>query len=130
MNRIRAVIPILILSGVVLSACDLTSAQSPPAIPASRGYGLIVGAVRPCSARYFDASSANPLVVVLTRDAKTYDVYNVSADRGTTWFHFDVPVGRYTLSTTYPGTKDYSVGVSFAKTTTLNVKVSCSPRVQ
>ena len=89
------------------------------------GYGLIVGDVRPCTAKRFDAQPDEPLIVILTRNGKTYVTYNVSADAGTTWYHFDVPIGRYSVSTTWWGSKDYNVLVRFGKTSRVNMEVSC-----
>lgn len=90
-----------------------------------RGYGLIVGDVRPCTAKRFDAQPDEPLIVILTRNNKTYETYNVSADSGTTSYHFDVPVGSYTLSTTWWGSRNYSAVVRFGRTLTVNMVVSC-----
>jgi hypothetical protein len=57
----------------------------------------------------------------------TYDAYNVSADAGTTSFHFDVPAGHYRLTTTWPQSRGLSVAIRFGKTTRLNISVSCGP---
>jgi hypothetical protein len=63
----------------------------------------------------------------LTKDAKTFATYNVSADPGTTWYHFDVPVGRYTISTTWWGSKVSNVALKFGETLKVNFDVSCGP---
>jgi hypothetical protein len=117
----------LILSGLALAAFSSTKGQSSTVSTPEVGYGLIVGDVAPCAAKAFDASPANPLIVILTKNAKTYDMYNVSADYGTTWYHFDVQAGRYKLTSTWPNTKEYSVLVKVGKTTKVNVRVSCGP---
>jgi hypothetical protein len=83
----------------------------------------------PCTAKKFDASPDNPLIVILTQNAKTYDTYNVSADPGTTWYHFDVQAGRYKLITTWPDTKEYNVLVKFGNTSKVNIRVSCGPAI-
>jgi hypothetical protein len=113
----------------VLAACSSSKAPSSTASTTISGYGLIVGEVGPCTARAFDASPDNPLIVILTQNAKTYDTYNVSADPGTTWYHFDVPVGRYKLTSTWPDTKGYNVLIKFGKTSKVNIRVSCGPAV-
>jgi len=100
--------------------------HSPTESARASGYGLIVGDVRPCTAKRFDAQPDEPLIVIATRNNKTYVTYNVSADPGTTWYHFDVPTGHYTLSTTWWGSKDYNVLVQFGKTSKVNMDVSCA----
>jgi hypothetical protein len=114
------------LSGLVIVTVGTLAVDSPRASASGSGYGLLVGYVRPCSAKRFDSQPAEPLIMVLTRSGKTYETYNVSADAGTTSYHFDVPVRRYTLSTTWWGSKDDKVLISFGKTTRVNLKVSCA----
>ena len=128
-NRCLRYLPALVLSGLVLAACTPTKGQSSSVSSTPGGYGPIVGEVGPCSAKRFDASPANPLIIVLSKDARTYDTYNVSADRGTTWYHFDVPVGRYKLTSTWPRTNDYNVLVKLGTTSKVNITVSCGPAV-
>jgi hypothetical protein len=117
------------MSGLALAACSSSKGPSSTVSSSTGGYGLIVGKVGPCAAKKFDASPTNPLIVVLSKNARTYDTYNVSADRGTTWFHFDVSVGRYKLTATWPRTKEYNVLVELGKTTKVNIRVSCGPAV-
>ncbi|MGA2969386.1 MAG: hypothetical protein ABSE75_06235 [Acidimicrobiales bacterium] len=126
MKRSIKVFLALVLSALTLCAFGLSNRHPSTQHPRAHGYGLIVGDVRPCTAKMYD-SSQGPLIVLLTKDAKTFETYNVSADPGTTWYHFDVPVGRYTLSTTWWGSKDYNVVVSFGKTSKVNFEVSCGP---
>ncbi len=120
---LKAITPI-ILSGLVIAALGMFNVYS-SASASTGGFGLLVGNVRPCTAKRFDAQPDEPLIIVLTRSNKTYETYNVSADPGTTWYHFDVPVGRYTLSTTWWGSRDYSVFVKFGRTSRVNFEVSC-----
>lgn len=120
----KAIAP-FVLSGLVIAAVGTFNTFSSRASASGGGYGLLVGNVQPCSAKRFDAQPAEPLIVILTRSHKTYETYNVSADPGTTSYHFDVPVGRYALSTTWWGSKEYSVLVRFGKTTHVNFEVSC-----
>jgi hypothetical protein len=115
----------LVVSGLALAAFSWPNAHSSSEGARASGYGLIVGDVRPCTAKRFDAQPDEPLIVVLTKNDKTYVTYNVSADSGTTSYHFDVPVGRYTLSTTWWGSMDYNVLVKFGKTSRVNMDVSC-----
>jgi hypothetical protein len=124
-NRYLKISIALVLSGLVLAACGSSKEHSSTERAPAGGYGLIVGDVRPCTAKRFDAQPDEPLIVILTRSNKTDETYNVSADSGTTWYHFDVPVGRYTLSTTWWGSKEYSVLVRFSKTSQVNFEVSC-----
>jgi hypothetical protein len=125
-NRCLKIVPALVLSVLTLAAFGLPNSHPSTKHARARGYGLIVGDVRPCSAKKFD-SPQGPLIVLLTKDAKTFETYNVSADIGTTWYHFDVPVGRYTISTTWWGSKEYNVVVKFGKTVKVNFDVSCGP---
>lgn len=120
---LKAITPI-ILSGLVIAALGMFNVYS-SASASTGGFGLLVGNVRPCTAKRFDAQPDEPLIIVLTRSNKTYETYNVSADPGTTWYHFDVPVGRYTLSTTWWGSRDYRVFVKFGRTSRVNFEVSC-----
>lgn len=125
MSRLVRISVALILSSVALAAFGSPDAHHSTGNGRARGYGLIVGDVGPCTARRFDAQPGEPLIVILTKNNQTYVTYNVSADTGTTWYHFDVPVGRYTLSTTWWGSKNYEVLVKFGKTSTINLEVSC-----
>lgn len=118
---------LLVLSGLVLATISTFSPYSLKASASGGGYGLLVGTVRPCSAKRFDARPDEPLIMILTRSGETYETYNVSADPGTTAYHFDVPVGRYVISTTWWGSKEYSVSVKFGKTTRVDFNVSCGP---
>ena len=85
-----------------------------------------MGDVLPCTAKKYD-SQQGPLIVLLTKDNKTFETYDVSTDPGTTWYHFDVPVGRYTISTTWWGSKEYNVVLNFGETLKVNFDVSCGP---
>jgi hypothetical protein len=128
-NRHLRITAVLVLSGLVLAACGSSKGHPSTLSGPIGGFGLIVGDVRPCTAKKFDASPANPLIVILTKDNETYDTYNVSADYGTISYHFDVPVGHYKLTTTWPRSKESSVLVKFGKTSRDNVTVSCRPFV-
>ena len=79
----------------------------------------------PCTAKQFDASQNNPLTVILTKDNKTFETYDVSLDQGTTSYHFDVPAGYYELTTTWSKSRRSGVVVKFGKTSRVNVTVSC-----
>ena len=91
------------------------------------GYGVIAGHIGPCPARTFDASGNGPMIVVLMRNGRTLTTYDVSADGGTASYHFDVPVGNYTLATTWPRTNVVFVTVKLGKTTILNIHATCAP---
>jgi hypothetical protein len=123
-RRHLKIVPALVLAALTLTAFGLPNSQQSTKYSRAHGYGLIVGDVRPCTAKKYD-SQQGPLIVLLTRDAKTYETYNVSADAGTTWYHFDVPVGRYTLSTTWWGSKEHNVVLTFGETLKVNFDVSC-----
>jgi hypothetical protein len=125
-NRCLRVVPALVLSALTLTAFGLPYSHPSTKHSRARGYGLIVGDVLPCTAKKYD-SPQGPLIVLLTKGTKTYETYNVSADPGTTWYHFDVPVGRYTISTTWWGSNEYNVVLKFGKTVKVNFDVSCGP---
>jgi hypothetical protein len=128
-NRCLKIVPALVLSGLALAAFGSPKGHSSTESGRTDGFGLIVGDVGPCTAKRFDASPANPLIVILTKNARTFDAYNISADRGTTSYHFDVPVGDYKLTTTWPRSKVFSVQVKLGKTSKVNVAVSCGTTV-
>jgi hypothetical protein len=126
MNRCLKIIPALCLSVLTLCAFGLPNSHPSSKQTRARGFGLLIGDVKPCTAKKFD-SQQGPLIVILTKDAKTFATYDVSGDAGTTWYHFDVPVGHYTLSTTWWGSKDYDVVVKLGTTSKVNFEVSCGP---
>lgn len=115
----------LILPGLVIAPIGALTIHSTSASASAGRYGLLVGNVRPCNAERFDEEQNEPLIIVLTISNRTYETYNVSADSGTTSYHFDVPAGRYTLSTTWWGSREHSVQVRFDKTVRVNFTVSC-----
>src|SRR5271163_3934408 len=80
---------------------------------ANHGYGTPVGNVTGCSATVLDTSGL-PLIVILLKRGVPYAWYNVSTDRGTTSYHFDVPVGRYQLTSTYTSVS-YPLNVKLGK---------------
>src|ERR1035438_5542472 len=100
MERILKISLALVLSWFALSAFNSGGEHAIKLQVRTNGYGLMVGQVAPCAAKRFDASPSEPLIIILTKNAKTYVTYNVSSDAGTTTYHFDVPSGRYTLRTT------------------------------
>jgi hypothetical protein len=113
----------------MIAAIGAFNGSSSKASASAGGFGLLVGSVRPCTAKQFDASSTDPLIVILSKDAVTFDTYNISADMGTTSYHFDVPSGNYQLTTTWPKSKDFNVVVRLGKTSRLDMRVSCGPFV-
>jgi len=125
-KRCLTVVPVLALTVLLLAAFGLPNSHPSTKHPRAHGYGLIVGDVLPCTAKKYD-SQQGPLIVLLTKDKKTFATYDVSTDPGTTWYHFDVPVGRYTISTTWWGSKDYNVALKFGETLKVNFDVSCGP---
>jgi hypothetical protein len=127
-SSLKAIAP-FVLSGLVIAALGTFNGYSSKASASTGGFGLLVGNVRPCTAKQFDPSPTDPLIVILTKDAVTYDTYNISADVGTTSYHFDVPVGHYELITTWPKSRVFAVVVKFGKTSRVNVTVSCGPFV-
>jgi hypothetical protein len=120
-SRAIAVLLVLVALGGVLSTFSAT------ADAASGGYGLIGGHIGPCRAKTLDKDPYEPFIVVLTRNGATFDSYNVSSDQGTASYHFDVPVGTYRLSTTWPRTKVSLITVKFGKTIFLNIRATCAP---
>lgn len=64
------------------------------------GYGVVVGNIGPRMTTTFDRHANVPFIVVLLKNSTIFTTYNVSADQGTSSYHFDVPVGQYTLATT------------------------------
>lgn len=95
-----------------------------PASAANHGYGTPVGNVTGCSAKVLDKSGL-PLIVVLLKRGVPYAWYNVSGDPGTTSYHFDVPVGRYQLISTYTSTS-YPLNVKFGMSPRRNLRISCA----
>ncbi len=91
---------------------------------ANHGYGTPVGNVTGCSAKVLDTSGL-PLIVVLLKRGVPYAWYNVSDDPGTTSYHFDVPVGRYQLTSTYTAAT-YPLDVTFGASPRTNLKISCA----
>jgi hypothetical protein len=125
-KRYLTIVPALVLLALTLTAFGSPNSHPSTKLARAHGYGLIVGDVLPCTAKKYD-SQQGPLIVLLTQDAKTVETYDVSSDPGTTWYHFDVPVGRYTISTTWWGSKQYNVALKFGETLKVNFDVSCGP---
>ncbi|OYV95965.1 MAG: hypothetical protein B7Z73_01585 [Planctomycetia bacterium 21-64-5] len=117
----------MIAFGLAAATVGALGANSPIARASGISFGSLVGHVGPCQATRFDAQPSEPLIIILTRSKKTFETYNVSADPGTTSYHFDVPEGRYELLTTWWGTGEYSVTVRAGMTTHVDFKVSCGP---
>jgi hypothetical protein len=88
------------------------------------GFGTPIGKVGPCPATTIDESTL-PLIVTLLRSGVPYARYNVSADPGTIWYHFDVPAGRYQIVTTYTGTRNHSVTVDSGKSVRTDLTLKC-----
>lgn len=125
MLRLVKAIPILAILIFICAGLNFGDAQPLASAASATGYGQVVGDVQPCTAKRFDEWASEPLIVILTKNRETYDTYNVSADVGTTSFHFDVLHGRYTMSTTWWGAKDYVVTVRTGRTSRINIVVSC-----
>ena len=123
-QSLKAIAP-LVASALVIAAVATFNVYSSKASASPKGYDLLVGNVRPCAAKQYDALPSDPLIVILTKDAATYDTYNITADPGTTSYPFDVPAGDYQLTTTWPKSRDFHVVVRYSKTTRLNFAVSC-----
>lgn len=124
MKRYLKIVPALVLTALMLTAFGSPNSHPSTKHARAHGYGLIVGDVLPCTAKKYD-SQQGPLIVLLTHDDTTVETYNVSTDPGTTWYHFDVPVGRYTISTTWWGSKQYNVILTYGETLKKNFHVSC-----
>jgi hypothetical protein len=88
------------------------------------GFGAPVGKVGPCPAKNFDESTL-PLIVTLLQNGVPYAWYNISADSGTDWYHFDVPAGRYQLITTYTGTRSHWVNVVTGRSPRTDLTLRC-----
>jgi len=78
-HSLKAIAP-FVASALVIAAFGTFNGYSSKASASPSGYGLLVGNVRPCTAKQYDASPSDPLIVILTKDAVTYDTYNVTAD--------------------------------------------------
>src|ERR1700690_370382 len=127
MNGLLKTFTGLAISSLALAAFGAVGTHATISHGRSNGYGLIVGHVLPCSAQRFDQSPSEPLIIILKKSQRTFVTYNVSADIGTTTYHFDVPSGRYGISTTWWGARDYGVRAQTGKTSRVNIHVSCSP---
>jgi hypothetical protein len=92
---------------------------------ANSGYGTPDGNFSGCAAKVLDKSDL-PLIVILLKRGTPFAWYNVSADPGTTSYHFDVPVGRYQLMSTYTGTKSYPLNVKFGESPRTDLTISCA----
>ncbi|HEY5266117.1 MAG TPA: hypothetical protein VIJ40_04825 [Acidimicrobiales bacterium] len=112
---------------LLVALCGAMATFGAAAGAATGGYGLIVGHVSPCTAKTFDKDPYSPFIVVLMKNGATLTTYNVSADAGTASYHFDVPVGKYTLATTWQRTKVIPVTVKLGKTTVVNIHATCAP---
>lgn len=77
-----------------------------------------------CNVKTIDTSTL-PLLVILLKDGRPYSVYDVSADPGTRWYHFDVPVGKYRIISTYTGTKSYTIDLKYGQSPRVDFKISC-----
>jgi hypothetical protein len=110
---------------VALSLGALLALTSPTVAGANGGYGTPVGNISGCPANLLDKSSL-PLIVILIRQGLPYAWYNVTADPGTTSYHFDVPVGHYELMSTYTGVRSYALNVRFGKSPRRDLKIKCA----
>ena len=110
------------LTVVILMAFGLTSSVAEGA--SKHGFGTPVGKVGPCPAKNFDESTL-PLIVALVRNGVPYAWYNISADSGTNWYHFDVPAGHYQLVTTYTGTRSHRITVVAGRSPRTDLTLRC-----
>lgn len=110
---------------VVLSLTGLLALSNPTVAGANSGYGTPVGNVSGCPAKVLDKSSL-PLIVILLKQGFPYAWYNVSADPGTTSYHFDVPVGHYELMSTYTGVKSDALNVELGKSPRRDLRIKCA----
>jgi hypothetical protein len=99
--------------------------SSTAAAAAKTGYGLPVGTVRGCPAKTFDSSSL-PLIVMLLKNGKPFVWYDISDDRGTNTYRFDVLHGRYQLLTTYSGTQSHWITVVTGKSVRTDLTIECA----
>lgn len=97
----------------------------PTGAGAGVGFGTPVGNFSGCPAKTLDKSTL-PLIVILLKGGTPYAWYNVSQDRGTTSYHFDVPVGRYQLMSTYTGVQHVALNVEYGKSPRNDFKISCA----
>ena len=118
---VTAVISVAVYVGVAIGGSpDRTGAAAK-----SHGYGVIVGKVGPCPPSVFSMPNVPPLIIVLIHNGVTFGSFDISSDRLTNYYHFDVPVGTYKLVSTYNGSELKSVSVGFAQTRTVNFSVRC-----
>jgi hypothetical protein len=110
------------LAVVIVMAFGLISSVAEGA--SKPGFGAPVGKVGPCPAKNFDESTL-PLIVTLLQNGVPYAWYNISADPGTVWYHFDVPAGRYQLVTTYTGTRSHWVTVVTGRSPRTDLTLRC-----
>jgi hypothetical protein len=88
------------------------------------GYGLPRGRADGCNVKTIDTSTL-PLIVILLKDGRPYSSYSISGDHGTRWYHFDVPVGKYRIMSTYTGTKSYTIDLKYGQSPRVDFKISC-----
>lgn len=116
-----AVISVALYVGIAIGgSLDRTGAATK-----SHGYGEIVGKVGPCPPSVFSMPNVAPLIIVLIHNEVTFGSFDISSDRLTNYYHFNVPVGTYKLVTTYGGSELQPVSVAFAQTRTVNFSVRC-----
>jgi hypothetical protein len=110
------------LAVVIVMTFGLTSSVAEGA--SKPGFGTPIGKVGPCPAKTIDVSTM-PLIVTLLRNGVPYAWYNISADSGTRWYHFDVPAGHYQLLTTYTGTRSHWITVVAGKSPRTDLSMKC-----
>lgn len=88
------------------------------------GYGFPIGRADGCSVKTIDTPLL-PLIVILLKNGRPYSSYSISGDRGTRWYHFDVPVGTYQIMSTYTGTKSYAINLKYGQSPRRDFKLSC-----
>ena len=88
------------------------------------GYGLPRGRADGCNVKTIDISTL-PLIVILLKNGRPYSSYSISGDHGTRWYHFDVPVGKYRIMSTYTGTKSYAIDLKYGQSPRIDFRISC-----
>jgi hypothetical protein len=110
---------------VLVSPLESTAATNGNNLAAKEvGYGLPRGKMVGCNIRTIDTSTL-PLIVILLKNGRPYSSYNISSDRGTRWYHFDVPVGKYQIMSTYSGKMTYAIDLKYGQSPRVDFKISC-----
>jgi hypothetical protein len=117
-------VPVVAMMSICVSLASILPSSASAHAAEKAGYGLPRGKMNGCNVKTIDTSTL-PLLVILLKDGRPYSTYNVSADEGTRWYHFDVPVGKYRIMSTYTGTMSYAIDLKYGQSPRVDFKISC-----